>query len=204
MMLYGTFKGGSTANLNRHLKVKHPTVQPTQRETEQAEDSGTSISTSTAQPPPTSSATTSTPHTTVPHRRQAGQTTLTHFVARPIDPLRQKKVDEDLARMIALDLQPFSIVEDRGFKAFTKALNPSYILPSRQTLSKTIIPEMFSKVREQIMDKVGKASAVCLTTDCWTSRATCGFMSVTCHFIDNFKMETCLLDCFEFTERHCR
>lgn len=49
--------------------------------------------------------------------------------------------------MIALDLQPFSIVEDRGFKAFTKALNPSYILPSRQTLSKKIyIPEMFAKV----------------------------------------------------------
>nr|XP_055044282.1 zinc finger BED domain-containing protein 4-like [Misgurnus anguillicaudatus] len=104
--------------------------------------------------------------------------------------------------MIALDLQPFSIVEDRGFKTFTKALNPSYILPSRQTLSKTIIPEMFLKIHEQIMEKVNKASAVCLTTDCWTSRATCGFMSVTCHFIENYKMESCLLDCFEFTERH--
>jgi hypothetical protein len=79
-------------------------------------------------------------------------------------------VDQNLARFFALDLQPFSIVEDRGFKAFTKALNPFYILPSRQTLSKSIISEFFSKIHEQIMEKVGKASAVCLTADCWTSR----------------------------------
>lgn len=52
------------------------------------------------------------------------------------------------------------------------------------------------------MEKVGKAPAVCLTTDCWISRATCAFMSVTCHFIENFKMESRLLDCFEFAERH--
>lgn len=91
--------------------------------------------------------------------------------------------------MIALYLQPFSIVKDRRFKAFTKALNPSYVLPSRQTLSKTIIPEIYLKICEQIMEKVGKASAVCLTTDCWTSMSTCSFMSVTCHFIENFKME---------------
>lgn len=26
-------------------------------------------------------------------------------------------------------------------------------------------------------------------------------MSVTCHFIENFKMTSCLLDCFEFTEK---
>lgn len=61
---------------------------------------------------------------------------------------------------------------------------------------------MYLKIREQIMEQVGKASAVCLTTDCWTSRATCSFMSVTCHFIENFKMESCLIDCFEFAERH--
>lgn len=45
-------------------------------------------------------------------------------------------------------------------------------------------------------------SAVCLTTDCWTSRPTTSFMALTCHFIEDFNMSSCLLDCFEFSERH--
>lgn len=47
-----------------------------------------------------------------------------------------------------------------------------------------------------------KATAVCLTTDSWTSRTTTSYMSVTCHFVENDKMLSCLLDCFEFTDRH--
>lgn len=42
--------------------------------------------------------------------------------------------------MIILDYQPFSIIEDKGFKQFVKALNPSCDLPSRHTISKTLIP----------------------------------------------------------------
>ncbi|XP_053568415.1 E3 SUMO-protein ligase ZBED1-like [Bombina bombina] len=51
--------------------------------------------------------------------------------------------------------------------------------------------------------KVSNASAVCLTTDCWTSRTTTSYMAVTCHYIDdNFKLVSSLLDCFSFTDRH--
>ncbi|KAK1906602.1 Zinc finger BED domain containing protein 1 [Dissostichus eleginoides] len=38
-------------------------------------------------------------------------------------PARQSIVDEELAKMIASDFQPFSIVEDKGFRSFP-ALNP--------------------------------------------------------------------------------
>ena len=38
--------------------------------------------------------------------------------------------------LIASDSQPFSIVEDKGFRSFTQALNPMYVPPSRKTLSK--------------------------------------------------------------------
>ncbi|KAF7641585.1 hypothetical protein LDENG_00276790 [Lucifuga dentata] len=51
--------------------------------------------------------------------------------------------------------------------------------------------------------KVNCASAVCLTTDCWTSHATTSFMAVTCHYIEeNFMLTSELLDCFSFTDRH--
>jgi hypothetical protein len=38
--------------------------------------------------------------------------------------------------LIASDFQPFSIVEDKGFRSFTQALNPMYVPPRRITLSK--------------------------------------------------------------------
>ncbi|KAF3832801.1 hypothetical protein F7725_026466, partial [Dissostichus mawsoni] len=61
---------------------------------------------------------------------------------------------------------------------------------------------MYQREAASLKEKVSKLSAVCLTVDCWTSRATTSFMAVTCHFIEDFKMSSCLLDCFEFSERH--
>ena len=111
-------------------------------------------------------------------------------------------MDEVLAKMIAQDLQRYSIVEDPGFRQFTNELNPHYILPSRKTLSNTIMPELYRRTHEEIEQKVRRVQAVCLTMDCWTSRTTTSFMSVTCHFIDDYKMVSVLLDCFEMSERH--
>ena len=39
-------------------------------------------------------------------------------------------------------------------------------------------------------------------TDCWTSRVTTSYMSVTCHIIEDSSMSSCLLDYFEFSNRH--
>ncbi|KAK0142603.1 hypothetical protein N1851_019466 [Merluccius polli] len=41
-------------------------------------------------------------------------------------------VDEALVNMVVKDSQPFSIVEDVGFKELIHALDPTYILPTRQ------------------------------------------------------------------------
>ncbi|KAJ4922467.1 hypothetical protein JOQ06_019562 [Pogonophryne albipinna] len=67
------------------------------------------------------------------------------FINRPIQPLQQSKVDQALVKMIATDFQPFTIVEDRGFRAYTAALDPSYVLPSRGTISKRMLPNLFEK-----------------------------------------------------------
>ncbi|KAK1895522.1 Zinc finger BED domain containing protein 4 [Dissostichus eleginoides] len=101
------------------------------------------------------------------------------FIKRPIQPLQQSKVDQALVKMIATDFQPFSIVEDRGFRAYTEALDPSYVLPSRGTISKRMLPNLFEKVRADIEEQIKTAPAVCLTTDCWTSNTTTSYMSVT-------------------------
>lgn len=51
-----------------------------------------------------------------------------HFVSD----FRKIMVDEALVNMIIKDSQPFSIVEDVGFKELIHALDPSYVLPTRQ------------------------------------------------------------------------
>lgn len=41
--------------------------------------------------------------------------------------------------MICKDFQPFSVVEDDGFKNFIKLLDPRYNLPSRTTLRDNLL-----------------------------------------------------------------
>ncbi|KAK3888619.1 hypothetical protein Pcinc_007344 [Petrolisthes cinctipes] len=119
----------------------------------------------------------------------SSQTSMLKFLPKGMTPLRQNMIDEELAKMIAKDFQPFSVVEDKGFKNYCLALNPSYVLPARKTLSQKIIPKLYDRQRESLQAELSKASAVCITSDSWTSRATSSFMAVTCHYIEDYKMK---------------
>ncbi|XP_051935570.1 E3 SUMO-protein ligase ZBED1-like [Hippocampus zosterae] len=186
-------KSGSTNNLHRHIRKVHPSVQL--REKRQAREpdvnEGASVSATVAAAPMSQQ---------LP--RSTTQRSMSHFIQTPIKPVKQTTIDEELGKMITSDFQPFSIVDDKGFRRYTHALNPMYAIPSRKTLSQRIIPGLYDRERAALQERVQKAIAVCLTTDCWTSRTTTSYMSVTCHFVENFKLVTCLLDCFEFSERH--
>lgn len=71
-------------------------------------------------------------------------------------PAKQNTVDEELAKMIAEDFQPFSIVEDRGFRSYTHALNPMYVLPSRKTLSQKIILQLYYEKHVLLLERAKK------------------------------------------------
>ena len=43
---------------------------------------------------------------------------------------RKQQLDEALVNMVVEGSQPFSIVEDGGFKAFVALLDPTYTMPS--------------------------------------------------------------------------
>lgn len=191
--------GGSTSNFRKHLQTKNPTALLEQVRQEDSTASGSTASTTAVSSNTASAASTSGTGTSVQRTRQSH----TSFARTPIGPVRQSKVDGDLGKMIALDLQPFSVVDDTGFRRFFKALDPSYILPNRKAISNTLLPQLYSKIKQDVLVKVSKASAVCLTTDCWTLKTTTSFMAVTCHFIDeDFTLLLFLLNCFSFTERH--
>ncbi|CAG4968107.1 unnamed protein product [Parnassius apollo] len=85
-------------------------------------------------------------------------------------------------KLFILDFQPFSIVEDKGFVEFLHGLNPIYQLRSRKYLSKTLLPSMYEKVLNETKIKITEeATSVCLTTDCWTSKANESYMAITAH-----------------------
>lgn len=193
-----SIKAGSTTNLHRHLRNTHSILQerePSRRQSCKSIKPGKVL----CLKPSSSTVSNVLPETAAIAHSSTGQTKTS---TKKMTSHKWKNVDEELAKMIARDFQPVSIVEDKGFKAFVHALNPMYVPPSRQTLSQTIIPRLYNTEHALWQDKVKKASAVCLTTDCWTSRTRCSNMSLTCHFIEDFKMTSCLLDCFEFTESH--
>ena len=51
--------------------------------------------------------------------------------------------DNALMNMIAIDMQPLSIVENKGFVNFVHHLDRRYQLPSRKKISTTMLPEKY-------------------------------------------------------------
>lgn len=132
------------------------------------------------------------------------QSSIASFLPRKMTPDRKKCVDNALLNMIVTDFQPFKIVEDTGFKQFVNLLNPNYCLPTRQAISKTLIPLEYQKCIAKVEDLItNEADNVCLTTDCWTSRCNESYIAVTAHFVNkDFILKSVLLECSEFSERH--
>jgi len=63
----------------------------------------------------------------------------------------------------------FDIVNDEEFKNLLKMLNGGYSLPSRKTISNTLIPNLYHQTYEQVKTLMTDCFVVCLTTDGWTS-----------------------------------
>ena len=91
--------------------------------------------------------------------------------------------------MIVTDIQPVSIVEDKGFLEFVRVLDPKYCPPSRRTIMIDHLPQLYKSKQQLLMEELNGINDCCLTTDMWTSRATEGYITVTCHYIDKKNME---------------
>ena len=55
---------------------------------------------------------------------------------------------------------PIYTVEKDGFRAMVEALNPRYQLPHKDFFSRTAIPELYERTREQIGAKIKKGITV--------------------------------------------
>lgn len=94
------------------------------------------------------------------------------------------KLDKILAYFISIDMMPYNVVNKEGFKLFVNALNPSYRLPSRTTLSNKNIPDLYKETKMKVESILFSTTFLSLTTDCWTSVAQKPFLALTGHFLD--------------------
>ena len=227
-------KGGSTANLLRHLNNKHPTddtgrgkqvpnrpnvtasgvqqtegttatvtVASTSAKSEETHAIGSAVETSAKSKTSGNTATSTQCPAREMSTRDRVQSRMNHFVTRPTTVSQQKALDEAIAYMICKDYQPFSIVEDEGFRYYSRLMNPSYSLPSRSTVTRTIMPHLYEKTLSSTKEQMLEASAVCLTTDGWTSSTNQSYIAYTAHFInDQYDLKSCLLECSPYTDRH--
>lgn len=112
--------------------------------------------------------------------------------------LTQEEKERLLLDCICIDYQPFSVVEDKGFRKLVSSLDPTFVLPSRKKLSNELLTERYEDVLNKLKNCLDGASHVCLTADSWTSSANIQYLAVTCHLIDiQYEYKSVLLDVIE-------
>ncbi|XP_077097966.1 E3 SUMO-protein ligase ZBED1-like [Siphateles boraxobius] len=114
----------------------------------------------------------------------------------------KRELDEALVNMVVKDSQPFSIVDDCGFKEFVSLLDSTYTLPSRKAL-KNMVVQKYEEEKAKAKAIMQRVEAVSLTADMWTSFNMDAYLAVTCHYVDDsVKLATVLLGVLPFPELH--
>ncbi len=112
-------------------------------------------------------------------------------------------VTKSICVFMALDMRPFSVVENDGFTHLLSVLEPRYQLPSRPHFSQNVLPHLYSEVRAKLVKDMSNAKFIALTTDGWTSRVTQSFMTITAHYItDNWVIKNPVLQTRAVYESH--
>ena len=99
--------------------------------------------------------------------------------------------------MIAIDMQPATIVEDTEFQSLVRLLDSRYQLPSRRHRVRSLLPDMYTTRALEIKRNLLQISHVALTGDLWTSRTTESYLTITSHFVTStWELKSLVLETF--------
>ncbi|CAK1599136.1 unnamed protein product [Parnassius mnemosyne] len=116
--------------------------------------------------------------------------------------MKTRKLNNCLLYMISKDHQPFSIVENEGFKNLMKAVAPQYKIPSRTSLRRWL-DNKYDVVSETFKKKLSSIEDLTLTTDIWSDTLNMkSFIGVTVHFGIKVELISVTLGVYELDERH--
>ncbi len=109
------------------------------------------------------------------------QTLLDQLDKWPTQSANTRAVTEDLAKAIALDKRPVSLVDGDGFSAWLNKYLPRYPVPAHVTIAAKI-DEIGGGFVAFLKEIVSAAPGYALTTDGWTSDAGHFYRCQTVHF----------------------
>ena len=93
---------------------------------------------------------------------QPVQASMNSFIQKPITISKSKKIDTQISKLIIKHYHPFSLVEETEFKNLINLLAPGYTLPSRKTISNSLIPQLYESVVSEIKEKIKNIQAFVL------------------------------------------
>nr|CAD2182501.1 unnamed protein product [Meloidogyne enterolobii] len=119
------------------------------------------------------------------------------------DGLKTLEVNRAIMEFIATDIQPFSVVQDSGFKRLIALLKPQYNLPSRNFFSEKMLPCIYESVKKRVIKDLLQAEAISVTFDAWTAKnSTHSLLSFTAHFVQNSVPEFRVISAKPIKGRH--
>lgn len=98
-------------------------------------------------------------------------------------PRKKVVLDEKIVEMLALDLLPVSFVDNKGFKTMMSVSHPGYAIPCKRSVSKELLPNMYKRIADNIMNELEGISNVALSTEMWSNQRQENFLNVTAHYI---------------------
>lgn len=177
-----TAKTYTTTNMIAHLRSQHTT-----KYNEFQAELATVKKRSASATSPTCSTSTAQSELEATHVQATLEQCASMKEAWPIDHPRAQAISTAIGSMIALDCQPFSVVEDEGFKRLIKLLAPKYVLPSRRYFAETVLNDMYEHLRLKVSKALASSCEfLALTTDEWSADNAPGvaLLSLTAHWID--------------------
>ena len=103
----------------------------------------------------------------------------------------------------------YSVEKPRVQKHAGKRLTAATSFPSRKYFSNTAIPQLYSKVRETVVNELQSAKFFSSTTDMWSSQGSATIHELHCSFCQQFmgihksKLGNLLLTCRPHRSKHC-
>uniref|UniRef100_A0A096M601 BED-type domain-containing protein n=1 Tax=Poecilia formosa TaxID=48698 RepID=A0A096M601_POEFO len=125
---------------------------------------------------------------------------VTSFMKRPaVTGHRRQQITNLLVNFIVKDMRPLAAVHGEGFRDLLQFFEPSYDVPSYNTLW-SAIKHQYDNLRERITQEM-KDQSVSLTTDLWTSSTMEPYITTTAHYItESYSMSGVCLS--PMPERH--
>lgn len=109
-----------------------------------------------------------------------------------------------ILEMVYRDLQPFSVVEERGFRLLLSCLEPNYPIPSPSMLGNLLWHryDILKHCLQQHLQTCIAPRCLAICTEHWRSVEGCGvegpgqyYLTVSAHFVDsNWQLARCVLD----------